>query len=145
MSSDPIKKTYFSYIASLNRRQLSSLSNFFHDTLSYNNKTLSLADFQTLLSEQISRTPDVQFIVRNMLCEDDGKGNGMVAARFVFSVTPVGREFMGLELRKEGEGEKGEEEEVMVEFAEHVWYWFEKGKVRRVQSLVGQAKKLEGW
>lgn len=143
--SPSLAETYRAYIAAINARSMArSLPRFCLPAVAHNGRALALADYRGLMEDAQAAIPDITFGVSDLLVDE---GRGLVGARLEFRGTPAG-EFAGVRppIVKE-DGERGDVDGGEVRFSEVVFYWFERGRIREVVSLVdvdGYRAQLRG-
>lgn len=122
MNADDIVQSYRDYIACLNRRDWSGLSDFVHDDVRHNGRLLGLSGYVELLQANVRDIPDLRFNIGNLVANSP-----WIAARLLFDCTPTDT-FMGLPV----DGRK-------VAFAEHAFYEHRDGKIWDVRSVIDKA------
>jgi predicted ester cyclase len=122
VSEADLEATYRAYIAALNDRCFGGLDGHVHDRITYNDEPMTRQQYQDLLVRDVRAIPDLEYQIQTLVVQD-----GQVACRLWFDCTPQG-EFLGLEPT-----------EARVAFAEHVFYEFEDGRIRRVRSLIDRS------
>jgi predicted ester cyclase len=114
-----LEERYRAYLTCLNERRFDDLADFAHDPVVHNGRTLSVADFQTLLKRDSAEIPDLTYVIEGLVVQDD-----QVACRIRFDCTPV-TDFRGLPTAGKA-----------VSFAEHVFYRYEGGKIAEIWSVI---------
>jgi len=114
-----LEERHRAYLTCLNERRFDDLTDFAHDPVVHNHRTLGIADFQALLKRDATEIPDLCYAIEGLVVQ----GN-QVACRIRFDCTPAA-DFRGLPT----EGKT-------VSFAEHVFYRYEDGKIAEIWSLV---------
>jgi predicted ester cyclase len=114
-----LEEVYRAYLACLDARELDRLDAYVHDTLVYNDRSLTREDYCALLADDVARIPDLVFTVDLLVVRGDH-----VACRLWFDCTPRAT-FHGIE----PDGRR-------VSFAEHVFYRFHSGRIAQVWSLI---------
>ena len=110
---------YRNYIDCLNSENLEPLSDFIHDTLTYNGKETTLKEYKKNRLAERKAIPDLYYDIGLLVTDDN-----TIAARLNFNCTPV-KEFMGIVPN----GNKAI-------FSENVFYKIILGKINAVWSLV---------
>lgn len=122
MSEADLEATYRAYIAVLNDRRFGELAHYVHERITYNDEPLSRLQYEDLLAGDVQAIPDLAYQIQTLVVQ-----GGQVACRLWFECTP--REgFPGLEPTG-----------ARVAFAEHVFYEFEDGRIRRVRSVIDRS------
>lgn len=119
MTAAELSEIYEAYLQCLNRQEWDRLTNFVAENVEHNGRPFGLAGYHAMLVQDYRDIPDLHFKAETVLCQPP-----MVAARLKFNCSPCG-EFLGLPVN----GRK-------VSFAEHVFYKFERGKIRSVWSIL---------
>jgi predicted ester cyclase len=119
MHTSEISRFYEQYIDCLNSRTLEDLGHFVNARLTYNQKAITLKDYQEMLAQNFEDIPDLYFEIDLLVA-----GEAHIASRLNFNCTPVG-EFMGISVN----GRK-------VSFSEHVFYKLTHDKIGDVWSLI---------
>jgi predicted ester cyclase len=114
-----LEAVYRAYLDCLNARDHDRLDRYVHDTLRYNDRTLTREDYRALLADDVARIPDLAYTVDLLVVRGDH-----VACRLWFDCTPRAA-FHGIE----PDGRR-------VAFAEHAFYRFEAGRIAQVWSLI---------
>jgi predicted ester cyclase len=114
-----LEATYRAYIAVLNDRRFGELAGYVHDQITYNDQPMTRQQYEDLLTGDVQAIPDLAYQIQTLVVQA-----GQVACRLWFECTPV-REFLGFEPTG-----------ARIAFAEHVFYEFEDGRIRRVRSLI---------
>lgn len=122
MTGEDIAQAYRDYIACLNHRDWSGLSNFVHDEVRHNGRLLGLSGYRNLLETNVRDIPDLSFEIGTLVAS-----TSQIAARLLFDCTPTGV-FMGLAVN----GRR-------VAFAEHAFYEYRNGKIWDVKSVIDKA------
>lgn len=122
MTGEDIAQAYRDYIACLNHRDWSGLSNFVHDEVRHNGRLLGLSGYRDLLETDVRDIPDLRFEIGTLVADLP-----RIAVRLLFDCTPTGV-FMGLPVN----GRR-------VAFAEHVFYEYRDGKIWDVKSVIDTA------
>jgi predicted ester cyclase len=117
-----LEATYRAYIAVLNDRRFGELDGYVHDRITYNDEPMTRQEYENLLAEDVRAIPDLKYQIQALVIQ-----GGQVACRLWFDCTPE-REFLGLEPTG-----------ARVGFAEHVFYEFDDGRIRRVRSLIDRS------
>ncbi len=110
---------YQQYIDCLNNRAIGDLGKFVNETLTYNEKPISLADYQEMLAGNFRDIPDLYFHIDIIV-----PGTDRIACRLNFDCTPADV-FMGIPVH----GKR-------VSFSEHVFYELRNDKIAKVWSLI---------
>ena len=118
MDKSHLAELYAGYLACLNERRFDDLAEFVHDPLSYNERRLSLAEFQDLLRRDAAEIPDLNYAVELLVVDGE-----QVASRIRFDCTPVS--FRGLPAAVQS-----------ISFVEHVFYRCRDGRIAQIWSLV---------
>lgn len=124
----PLESAYLSYVAAINQRPLPSLLDHMHPTVTLNDTAMPVAEFEKLLTDDISAAPDLRFELA-MLLVDEAKQR--VGCRIEFRCTPL-REFMGRDI-------KG-----TVKCMEHMFYQYREGKIETVWWMPGELVAVGG-
>ena len=90
-----------------------------HDRVSHNGRAFGLASYRAMLENDFQQIPDLWFKSELVVCEPPA-----IAARLKFNCTPKGS-FLDLPINGR-----------TVSFAEHVFYEFEAGLIKRVWSVI---------
>jgi predicted ester cyclase len=122
-----LKETYLAYIAAFNERPFRSLSEHVHPTVALNGAPMPLAEFEKLLTDDISAAPDLRFDL-SMLVVDESEQR--VGCRIEFTCTPV-KEFMGRKI------------EGTIKCMEHMFYQYRDGKIAEVWWMPGELVAAE--
>jgi predicted ester cyclase len=117
-----LEATYRAYIAVLNDRRFGELDGYVHDQIAYNDEPMTRQEYGHLLAGDVRAIPDLKYQIQALVIQGD-----QVACRLWFDCTPE-REFLGLEPTG-----------ARVAFAEHVFYEFDDGRIRRVRSLINRS------
>ena len=122
MNGEDVAQSYRDYIACLNHRNWSDLSNFVHDEVRHNGRPLGLSGYRDLLETDVRDIPDLRFEIGTLVADPP-----RIAVRLLFDCTPTGV-FMGLPVN----GRR-------VAFAEHAFYEYRDGKIWDVKSVIDKA------
>lgn len=110
---------YRLYLACLNERRFDDLSQFVHNPVTHNDRTLSVGEFADLLRRDAAEIPDLHYAMERLVVQGD-----QVACRIRFDCTPVGS-FRGLPATGRP-----------ISFVEHVFYRFDEGRIAEIWSLI---------
>lgn len=113
---------YSAYLDCLNRQAFDELGTFVDDTVEHNGRPLGLAGYRAMLVQDFADIPDLRFEAE-ILVSDATR----IGARLLFNCTPKST-FMDLPVN----GRR-------VKFCEHVFYEFERTKIRKVWSVIDKA------
>ena len=123
----PLAETYKAYIKTFmaNPATPTTLSYFLRRPVTHNTRNLSVPEYQALIQEvRAAAIPDIRCEVLGLVVDE---GRQVVAARLEFAGTLVGP-FGGA-----GQPPPGG---LVVRIPEIVFYWFDRGRIREVVSLV---------
>ncbi|KEP67942.1 ester cyclase [Thioclava dalianensis] len=123
MTRDEIIQSYQEYIACLNRQGWHDLHHYVAENVDYNGATIGLEGYREMLVADFRAIPDLSFTIALLACDPP-----MIASRLAFDCTPVGQLF-GLPVN----GRR-------VRFDENVFYAYERGKIRKVWSVIDTAR-----
>jgi predicted ester cyclase len=110
---------YRAYLRALNEGRLDDLDAFVADSLTYNDATLTRADYRALLAADRAAIPDLRYRPETLVV-----AGTEVACRLLFTCTPE-REFLGFTPNG-----------TRLTFAEHVFYDFRDNRIAAVKSLI---------
>lgn len=127
-SSSSLESTYLAYVAAINQRPFRGLSEHMHSTVTLNDNSMPLGEFEKLLSTDIDAAPDMRFDV-SMLVADEAKQQ--LGCRIEFRCTPLGKEFMGHQVQGP------------VKCMEHMFYQYREGKIATVWWMPGEFVTIE--
>ncbi|KAL9009099.1 MAG: hypothetical protein Q9173_005845 [Seirophora scorigena] len=127
-SPSSLESTYLAYVAAINQRPFPGLSEHMHPTVTLNDNSMPLTEFEKLLTTDIDAAPDLRFDV-SMLVADEAKQQ--LGCRIEFRCTPLGDEFMG---HKVGGP---------VKCMEHMFYQYREGKIATVWWMPGEFVAIE--
>ena len=116
---DDLAAAYRGYLEALNERRFDDLDRFVHDDLRYNDAPITRDDYVRMLEADVAAIPDLVFRIEQLAVQGE-----IVAARLWFDCVPAADHF-GLPVRDRH-----------VQFAEHVFYRFDAGRISRVWSLI---------
>lgn len=117
-----LEQTYRNYIACINAKTMTvDLPKFCHHIVTHNYKSLTLSQYQSLMSDAQDCIQDLYFDIVTLIVDEEKQ---CLAAELQFTGMPV--------KRWEGIEPNGK----WVEFGEHVFYWFAEGKIKSVRSIV---------
>ncbi|MGH8782014.1 ester cyclase [Paraburkholderia sp.] len=122
MEEPDLPQIYRNYLACLNRQDWSTLGQFVHDDVKYNDKQIGLSGYREMLEKDFHEIPDLHFNIQLLVSEPP-----VLASRLRFDCTPR-RTFLGLSV----DGKK-------VSFTENVFYEFREGKIQQVWSIIDMA------
>ena len=122
MMMEDLPRLYRAYVDCLNRREWSRLGHFVVEGARYNDEVIGLAGYRGMLERDVAAIPDLVFNI-DLLAVDPP----IVAARLLFSCTPVG-ELFGLPVN----GRR-------LAFTENVFYRFAGRKIEAVWSVIDKA------
>jgi predicted ester cyclase len=114
-----LRQRYLGYLDVLNERRWEDLAGFVADELTYNGRALTGTEYERERRDDVAAIPDLRFDVDLLVVEGD-----RVACRLAFDCTPE-RPFLGFD----PPGRR-------VQFAEHVFYRFQDGRIVEVWSLI---------
>jgi predicted ester cyclase len=124
----PLEQKYLAYIAAINKRPFTGVGDYIHPTVTLNEDSMPLANFEKLLSDDIDAAPDLHWELAMLLVDD---GNERVGCRIEFRCTPTSGEFMGRKV-------KG-----TVKCMEHMFYQYRDGKIATVYWMPGELVEVE--
>jgi steroid delta-isomerase-like uncharacterized protein len=113
---------YRGYLDCLNRQDWSTLGQFVHDDVRYNERVIGLAGYRAMLERDFRQIPDLHFTIALLVAEPP-----YVASRLSFDCTPQ-NEFLGLPVN----GRR-------VSFTENVFYEVRDGRIHQVWSVIDKA------
>jgi predicted ester cyclase len=125
----PLAETYKAYIKTFmaNPATPTALSYFLRHPVTHNTRPLSAPEYQALIQEvRAAAIPDIRCEVLGLVVDE---GRQVVAARLQFAGTMVGSFRSGVAPPVGGGGRP-------VKIPEIVFYWFDRGRIREVVSLV---------
>jgi predicted ester cyclase len=114
-----LESRYRRYIDCLNAQRWDDLGEFVRDTVVYNGKEKTLAEYGQMLAGDFDAIPDLHFDIHLLLVDEDH-----VACRLNFHCTPQ-KPFLGL-------WPNGK----TISFSENVFYRFVGGKIAEVWSII---------
>lgn len=135
-STRPLAETYRDYISTFMADPAAAatgLPRFLHQPVTHNARALTITAYHGLVQDVRAAVPDLACEIVDLVADEERQ---VVAARLEFVGTPV-REFAGAQ--PDGRA---------VRIGEIVFYWFDKGRIREVVSLldfkgpVGQPRGL---
>lgn len=117
-----LAQTYRDYIACINAKTMvADLPKYCQPTVMHNGVVRSLDEYRFLMENAQDCIADLNFKTHTLIVDEEKQ---QVAALLEFTGTPV-KVWEGVEPNGKS-----------VEFSEHVFYWFEGGKIHKVISLV---------
>ncbi|PIB01983.1 hypothetical protein CB0940_00009 [Cercospora beticola] len=122
-ASNSLEAKYVAYINAINARPFPGLKEHMHSTVTLNDKSMPLAEFEKLLSTDIDAAPDMRFQLA-MLLVDESKQQ--VGCRIEFRCTPLQKEFMGHRVHGK------------IKCMEHMFYQYRDGKIAEVWWMPGE-------
>jgi len=117
-----LRHRYRDYIACLNARDWTKLTDFVHDDVSYNGRRIGSAGYREMLERDVREIPDLRFAIQMLVADPP-----CIASRLSFDCTPKGT-FLGLPVN----GRR-------ISFAENVFYGFRSEKIEQVWSIIDKA------
>ena len=117
--AESLERRYRGYLDALNHRRFGDLGQFVHDVVVRNGQALTVQQYAQFIADDVDAIPDLTYTIDQLVASND-----TVAARLWFDCTPV-REFLGVP----PPGHR-------VQFAEHVFYRFQDGRIEQVWSLI---------
>lgn len=90
MADTDLRAVYERYLAALNARELDRMSEFAHDTLTFNGDTISRDDYVAAIRGHLAAVDGFAWHLEDLVVEGD-----VVATRLTDTGTPV-REWLGL-------------------------------------------------
>jgi predicted ester cyclase len=125
-----LESRYRAYLAVLNERRLDDLVHHVHDELTYNGEPMTRRQYQELIAADVAAAPDLVYDAQLVVAASGAAGD-QVACRLVFDCAPQG-ELLGF--RPDG---------ARLQFAEHVFYRYEDGRIAAVRSMIDRAAIAE--
>lgn len=122
-----LEQAYLAYVAAINKRPFPGLADYIHPTVTLNDVSMPLPEFEKLLTDDIDAAPDLRFEL-SMLVVDESTQR--VGCRIEFRCTPL-REFMGRKV------------DGTIKCMEHMFYQFRDGKIETVWWMPGELKAAE--
>ncbi|MER8863504.1 ester cyclase [Mesorhizobium sp. M0751] len=119
MTKSDLSDLYRDYIACLNKQDWPNLGRFVHDEVTHNGRKLGLSGYLEMLVRDFDEIPDLYFEIQLLVADPP-----YIASRLSFDCAPRGT-FVGLDVS----GKR-------ISFAENVFYEFQRGKIRRVWSVI---------
>ncbi|KAF5018110.1 hypothetical protein F66182_9929 [Fusarium sp. NRRL 66182] len=117
-----LEAVYRDYIRSINDKTMeSSFEKFCQPSVTHNAKTRTVAEYISLIQESQTAIDSLHFDIQDLVVDNE---SGRLAARL---------EFTGLPVKRWADAEPNGKH---VKFHEHVMYWFDKGKIHWVWSIV---------
>src|SRR5690606_19333598 len=112
MEPAKLKDFYHRYLECLNNGRPGKLAGFVNESLVYNDKKITLAEYEDKLSGNFRDIPDLHFHAGLLVTE-----NNVIACRLDFNCTPI-RKFMGIPVNG-----------MKVSFSEFVFYDLTNGRI----------------
>lgn len=116
-----LKQIYRTYIQAINDRDWPSVANLLNPTVTFHQKPHSAEEYITLLTQVTNPAPDLKYNIDILLADEDQQ---MIAVRLWIVGTPE-QVFLGFQPN-----------EHTLEFAQHVFYKFEGGKIKEIQGVI---------
>lgn len=126
-TASPLESSYLAYVDAINQRPFGGLSEYMHATVTLNESSMALAEFEKLLTDDMDNAPDLHWEL-SMLIADEAKQQ--VGCRIEFRCTPQ-REFMGRQISG------------TVKCMEHMFYEYREGKIATVWWMPGELVAVE--
>lgn len=122
MMTADLSNIYRNYIACLNAQDWTSLGNFVHEEVRYDDQIVGLSKYREMLEGDFRAIPDLVFEIGLLISQPP-----YVASRLSFDCTPKGLLF-GLPVN----GKR-------VSFTENVFYEFRANRILQVWSIIDKA------
>lgn len=124
-TSSSLETKYLAYVAAINKRPFPGLTNHIHPRVFLNDISMTLAEFEKLLTTDIDAAPDMHFQLSMLLCDESKQ---QVGCRIEFRCTPMPGDFMGHKIQGNG----------MIKCMEHMFYQYRDGKIAQVWWMPGE-------
>ncbi|WNF01160.1 ester cyclase [Streptomyces luomodiensis] len=119
MTDLDLENRYREYLTCLNERRFHDLSEFVHNPVVHNDRTLSITEFQDLLRRDAAEIPDLHYAIERLVVQGE-----QVACRIRFDCTPAAS-FRGIPPTGRP-----------ISFVEHVFYRYQDGRIAEIWSLI---------